>query len=134
MGDSCRTPVSLCREQCGFHQFLCSEIPVTHPRPSVPRLPTEIRLQPQAIFLRAWCAHGGMGSGLSSNPVIPVLLPRHVFMEHLLFAWWLGLLCPPSSDLGRPGGAPAPLPAASGTHWCRHDSLFTCNFWLRLER
>lgn len=55
---------------------------------------------------------------------------RPVLTEHPLLALWPG---PPFPVPGRPGGTPTLYLAASGTHWCRHDSLFMCNFWLRLE-
>lgn len=79
ISDCCKTSVRrvfsllLMPQAMWLPSLLCSEKPsVTCVCPSTPRPPTEMWLQLQTLLPRECCAHGGIGSGLSSSSVVPI--------------------------------------------------------------
>lgn len=102
--------------------------------PSHPRPPTEKWLRLQTPLPRECCVHGGTGSGLSSSSVVLTSTAQaRVYRVPTVCAMaWLTLSTVFQSRATPEEPSPFYL-VASGTHWCCHDSLFMCNFWLRLE-
>lgn len=120
-----------CHEQCGFHHCCAGKPSATHFRSSTQAAhqmllraksrPWEV---PCAWSKQLWLEFKFCGSD-SRRPGM------RLYCAYCVHPAWLLL------STGLPSrvawSTPALYLAASGTHWCRHDSLFMCNFWRRLE-